>query len=375
VVKKSQNSGKSLVIVESPAKAKTINRYLGSNYKVMASMGHVRDLPPSEIGIDFEHDFEPVYEILVDKRKIVRGLRKAATSAKAIYLATDLDREGEAIAWHLAHALDIDIHDAKRVVFNEITKSAIKYAFANPHELDMNKVNAQQARRLLDRIVGYQLSPLLQQKIGKGLSAGRVQSVSVRLVVDREKQIRQFIPEESWRVMGCFATDPSKKDALSQSWNKFLDGADNSKNGRSVKDRNTWLSKHSCLYAELIKINDETLHITTADDARSMAEELGFVTDTVDEQDYEQYQGLKTIVLKGKTDDGVSPAFTIKDVQQRRITFQINIHRHLAFGITATGKKPSISTQSIHHRFTTFFAGVIARFCTYGLHIILSFIQ
>lgn len=324
LAKKSQNSGKSLVIVESPAKAKTINRYLGSSYKVMASMGHVRDLPPSEIGIDFEHDFEPVYEILTDKRKIVRDLRKAATSAKTIYLATDLDREGEAIAWHLAHALDIDIRDAKRVVFNEITKSAIKHAFANPHELDMNKVNAQQARRLLDRIVGYQLSPLLQQKIGKGLSAGRVQSVSVRLVVDREKQIRKFIPEESWRVMGCFATDPSKKDALSQSWNKFLDDTDDSKNGRTVKDRNTWLSKHSCLYAELFKINDETSRITTADDARSMAEELGFVVDTVDEQDYEQYKGFKTVVLKGKTDDGVAPTFTIKDVQQRRSTSKAN---------------------------------------------------
>src|SRR3972149_7367612 len=183
VGKKSQPSGKSLVIVESPAKAKTINRYLGSGYEVMASMGHVRDLPVHDLGIDLTNDFEPVYEVLAARRKIVGSLRKAAGNAERVYLATDLDREGEAIAWHLVAALDLDPKSTKRVVFNEITKSAIKAAFATPHDLDMDKVNAQQARRLLDRIVGYQLSPLLQRKIGRGLSAGRVQAGGVGIML------------------------------------------------------------------------------------------------------------------------------------------------------------------------------------------------
>ena len=209
---KKTKSKKSLVIVESPAKAKTINRYLGSDYKVMACMGHIRDLPPNDLGIDLENNFEPVYRNLDGKRRIVSELTKAASKAETIYLATDIDREGEAIAWHLVHALEIENRPHRRVEFNEITKSAIRAAFDAPHELDMDRVNAQQARRLLDRIVGYQLSPLIQAKIGKGLSAGRVQSVAVRLIVDRETEIREFNPEESWRILACFATDLAKTD-------------------------------------------------------------------------------------------------------------------------------------------------------------------
>lgn len=198
-------SGKNLVIVESPAKAHTINAYLGRDYVVAASMGHVRDLPKSKLGIDVEKGFEPSYIPLRDKSAVVKKLKGLAKDAKVIYLATDLDREGEAIAWHLAEILGGPPERMRRVVFNAITEKSIKEAFRQPLTLDMNKVNAQQARRLLDRLVGYMLSPLLWEKVARGLSAGRVQSVAVRLIADREKEIRAFKPEEFWRVAAKLA--------------------------------------------------------------------------------------------------------------------------------------------------------------------------
>jgi len=326
VGKKRQQSGKALVIVESPAKAKTINRYLGSAYKVMASMGHVRDLPPNDLGIDFDAEFAPVYEVLKEKRKVVNDLKKASDKCDTVYLATDLDREGEAIAWHLVSALELDEANTHRVVFNEITKSAIQAAFASPHILDMDKVNAQQARRLLDRIVGYQLSPLIQQKIGKGLSAGRVQSVAVRVIVAREEEIRAFGPEESWRISGCFSVDPDQAPTLAEEWNKFLAAAKEGPNGRSVKDRNAWLTKHKCLYAEVSKLNGKDFRPTNVADATAMAEALGFVTGEVEESDFEPYtdKGLKTVLLKGHTDQTCGPTFVIKDIQTRRTTSKPN---------------------------------------------------
>jgi len=191
---------KNVVIVESPAKAKTIERYLGKDFHVEASMGHVRDLPKRQLGVDIEHDFRPEYEVLREKGKVVKSLRAAARKASAVYLATDLDREGEAIAWHLCEALGLDPAETQRVIFNEITKSAIQEAFAKPGHIDMDKVQAQEARRILDRLVGYKLSPLLWKKVAKGLSAGRVQSVAVRLVVEREREIRSFKAEEYWTI-------------------------------------------------------------------------------------------------------------------------------------------------------------------------------
>lgn len=199
-----QAKGKSLVIVESPAKAKTINKYLGSDYVVKASMGHIRDLPKGKFGIDIEHGFKPEYLPIRGKSKLVSELRKLAKDARRVYLAPDLDREGEAIAWHLSEILDVDPEKVYRVVFNEITKKAILEAFTSPGKLNMHKVDAQQARRVLDRIMGYKLSPLLWKKVAKGLSAGRVQSVAVRLIVEREKEIRAFIREEYWRVTAHF---------------------------------------------------------------------------------------------------------------------------------------------------------------------------
>lgn len=189
-----------LVIVESPAKAKTIEKYLGKKYKVKASMGHVRDLPRSQMGIDYEQQFKPKYITIRGKGPVLKELKTAAKKAKKVYLAADPDREGEAIAWHLAHSLDVDVTSDCRVVFNEITKDAIKESFKHPRSINMNLVDAQQARRVLDRLVGYNISPLLWKKVKKGLSAGRVQSVALRLIIEREKEIEAFEPEEYWTI-------------------------------------------------------------------------------------------------------------------------------------------------------------------------------
>ncbi|MBT0953586.1 type I DNA topoisomerase [Bacillus velezensis] len=193
-----------LVIVESPAKAKTIERYLGKKYKVKASMGHVRDLPKSQMGVDIEQNFEPKYITIRGKGPVLKELKTAAKKAKKVYLAADPDREGEAIAWHLAHSLDLDLSSDCRVVFNEITKDAIKESFKHPRMINMDLVDAQQARRILDRLVGYKISPILWKKVKKGLSAGRVQSVALRLIIDREKEINDFKPEEYWTITGSF---------------------------------------------------------------------------------------------------------------------------------------------------------------------------
>lgn len=203
-----------LVIVESPAKAKTIERYLGKKYKVKASMGHIRDLPKSQMGVNVEENYEPKYITIRGKGPILKDLKTAAKKAKKIYLAADPDREGEAIAWHLAHSLNVDIHSDCRVVFNEITKDAIKESFKHPRPINMDLVDAQQARRILDRLVGYNISPLLWKKVKKGLSAGRVQSVAVRLIVDRENEIKNFKPEEYWSIVGDFikGTDEFQAD-------------------------------------------------------------------------------------------------------------------------------------------------------------------
>ena len=198
--KKAPEKEYNLVIVESPHKANTIEKFLGDGYKVSASNGHLIDLPKSKIGVDVEGGFEPQYIVIRGRSELLNGLKKQAKSARRVLLATDPDREGEAISWHIAKALGIDEEDACRIEFNEITKSAVTYAIDHPRKIDLNRVNAQQARRVLDRLVGYKLSPLLWNKIRRGLSAGRVQSVAVRLIVDRENEIRQFVPREFWTI-------------------------------------------------------------------------------------------------------------------------------------------------------------------------------
>ena len=204
---------KNLVIVESPAKAKTIEKYLGRNYKVVASVGHIRDLKKSSMSIDFDNNYEPLYINIRGKGPLINDLKKEAKKAKKVYLASDPDREGEAISWHLAHILNLDETDKNRVVFNEITKDAVKNAFVEPRQIDMNLVDAQQARRVLDRIVGYSISPLLWKKVKKGLSAGRVQSVALKLIIDRENEIKAFKPEEYWTIDGFFQKGNKKFQA------------------------------------------------------------------------------------------------------------------------------------------------------------------
>lgn len=200
-----------LVIVESPAKAKTIKKYLGSDYEVVASMGHIRDLNPNRLSVDIKKKFAPKYEIIKGKEKLADDLIKLAGKSDYVYLATDPDREGEAISWHLAFLLDLDLNDSNRVTFNEITKTGVTNGMNSPRQIDIDLVNAQQARRILDRLVGYKLSPFLSQKIRKGLSAGRVQTVAVKIIVDRERKIRAFKPEEYWTIDAKFIPKGSRK--------------------------------------------------------------------------------------------------------------------------------------------------------------------
>ncbi len=217
---------KYLIIVESPAKSKTIKKFLGNSYNVEASMGHIRDLPKSKMGIDIEHDFEPQYINIRGKAPLIKKLKQAASKADKIYLATDPDREGEAISWHLKNALSLDENKTQRITFNEITKNAVKEAVNNARDIDMNLVDAQQTRRMLDRIVGYMISPLLWKKVAKGLSAGRVQSVALRLVCDREEEIEGFVPEEYWSLKAML-----KKEKAKSSFEATL----HSKDGKKIK--------------------------------------------------------------------------------------------------------------------------------------------
>ncbi len=261
--------GKDLVIVESPAKAKTINKYLGPGYHVMASVGHVRDLParnPKGVkspvpGVDLEKDFRPTYVVTPDREDVIRDIKKAAKDSEStghgVWFATDLDREGEAIAWHLAQELGIPSSRARRVIFAAITKKEIEQAFRNPHAIDEDRVNAQQARRILDRIVGYQVSPLLWKKVARGLSAGRVQSVAVRLVVERERAIRAFVPDEEWSISGFFTLQASKAGELDGEWEALLARRDEKGNGPTVKDRQAWLGARGVIVGELVEFAGE----------------------------------------------------------------------------------------------------------------------
>jgi len=223
---------KYLVIVESPAKAKTIKKFLGSNYKIKASMGHIRDLPKSHIGVDIEHGFEPKYINIRGKGDLISELKKEAKESEKVFLATDPDREGEAISWHLANIFQIDSDEKCRITFNEITKNAVLKALQAPRQIDMNLVNAQQARRVIDRIVGYKISPLLWKKVKKGLSAGRVQSVAIKIICDREKEIENFVPEEYWNVEALLSKDDGR--TFTAKFSGFLNGKFELKNREDV---------------------------------------------------------------------------------------------------------------------------------------------
>ena len=277
---KASSSKKSLVIVESPAKSKTINKYLGSGYEVKASMGHVRDLPSTGINVDIENDFEPTYEIMPGKSRTVSTLKAAAKNCDKLYLATDLDREGEAIAWHLAQILGVPEENTYRVVFNAITKQAIQEAFANPGRIDISKVMAQQARRILDRIVGYKISPLLWKKVARGLSAGRVQSVAVKMIVEREREIKAFVPEEFWLIPAIFTTDLGSD--YTEQWRNFLKGTQDAQEA-TVVEQNKWLAEHNAFEAELTTVAGEKFVASNSQQAQRVYDALQKAAFAVDD--------------------------------------------------------------------------------------------
>jgi len=318
-------SGKKLVIVESPAKARTINRYLGPDFIVMASMGHVRDLPGKNLGVDVERGFAPTYEVVQGRRKVLAELKRCARSAPEVYLATDLDREGEAIAWHLAEELKLDPEHLRRVVFNEITKPAIQAAFAHPGQIDANKVNAQQARRILDRIVGYQVSPLLWKKVAVGLSAGRVQTVAVRLIVERERAIEAFMPEEFWKLSGIFRRDGDRAGAagLERQWHVFLASRNGEGKGPTQAEQFAWMAEHGVFRAELAEWDGKRLACPDAATAERIARALGLViadrrTETVPDA---KGPAANRVELIGRFHDrgagAAKPAYRIDSVRTR----------------------------------------------------------
>jgi DNA topoisomerase-1 len=312
-----KKNGKHLVIVESPAKAKTINKYLGDDYIVKASMGHVRDLPSKGMGVDLK-TFIPDYEVLESRSKVIGELRKLAKESDKIYLATDLDREGEAIAWHLKETLGISDERTNRVIFNAITKSEIQKAFLKPMPIDIDRVNAQQARRILDRIVGYEISPLLWRKVAKGLSAGRVQSVSVRLVVERERAIEAFIPEEHWKIGGIFTADGKSASALATKWIEFLTNTGNG--DRTKLERDKWMTENGAFVAELVELAGKKFEPDNKADARRAAELLGFVVseDRTTADAFGKGPSANLTKFIGRLGNG--PAFTIRSVEKKRVT-------------------------------------------------------
>jgi len=280
---------KSMVIVESPAKAKTINKYLGSSYFVRSSIGHIRDLPSKNLGIDIENEFTPTYGIIPARKELVKKLRVEVKKADFVYLASDRDREGEAIAWHLCKALNIPEKKIQRVTFNEITKEAIQKAFKEPSPINMDKVNAQQARRILDRLVGYQISPLLWKKVAKRLSAGRVQSVAVRLIVEREMEIRKFKPQEYWEIV----VDLTQKSAKGE------------KSSKSEKSAQENLPASEVFTAELFKIDDKKKEIDNEKDARNLEEML------------KDAEYIVTNISKRTKLNNAPPPFTTSLIQQQ----------------------------------------------------------
>ncbi len=310
--------GKKLVVVESPAKAKTINRYLGTDFIVKASMGHVRDLPGNKMGVDLEHDFTPTYEPLASRRKVLAELKQIARRSPEVFLATDLDREGEAIAWHLAESLGVPAERIRRVLFNEITAGAIREAFAHPRQIDMDKVNAQQARRILDRIVGYEVSPLLWRKVARGLSAGRVQTVAVRLIVEREREIDAFQPEEYWRIGGVFTPDLAGAASLSADWAALLATRDARGNGPTRDRQQAFLAERGAFRAELATWKGQRFKPDDERQALEVARALGLSVERIDRAEDPKGKGLarnRATVVGRPGDD--APPFVLGDIKQR----------------------------------------------------------
>jgi len=322
------------VIVESPAKAKTIEKYLGPGFVVKASIGHIRDLPSKGPkgskqpvpGVDLDHDFAPTYEIDGDKTKTVTELRRLAKDASEIWFATDLDREGEAIAWHLTQVLGVDPAHAKRVTFDAITKSEVQRAFQSPRAINMPRVEAQQARRIVDRIVGYQVSPILWKKVAGGLSAGRVQSVATRIVVEREQEIRAFTPAESWEITAGMTFDVAAAGPLHAEWAAFMARRDERGRPPLVRDRMAWLAERRSLACDLVEVGGRPVRIEAentspadlAGDVRAAAEAAGLldVEVTRETDDSGKGRGRNVVRIKGRPDP--SARYTVESIDVTR---------------------------------------------------------
>lgn len=328
-----------LVIVESPAKAKTITKYLGSGYKVEASKGHIRDLPKRAPkgskqpvpGVDLKKNFEPSYEVAEDRRKQVTDLKRLAKHAKEIWFATDLDREGEAIAWHLAEILEVDPLKAKRVKFDAITRADIQRAFAEPQPIDMKRVDAQQARRILDRIVGYKVSPLLWKKVAGGLSAGRVQSVAMRLVVDRERDIQKFIPSEYWQVEAAMTPDAAQAKPLAADWAKFMAQRDERNKAPTIKAQTHWLAERGGIECELVELKGAKFQIerpaedssrgdTLDKQVRDVCEAVGLEGATVEVREDPEGKGPARWVRTVSGTVGLKVRYKVRSIETRRVT-------------------------------------------------------
>ena len=290
------NTKKTLVIVESPSKAKTIGKYLGSSYKVIASVGHVRDLPKSKLGINIANDFEPEYIPIRGKGDLIKELRKEAKQAGKVYLATDPDREGEAISWHLAYLLGIDESTPCRVTFNEITKDKVKSAIKEPRTIDVKLVDAQQARRVLDRLVGYQISPLLWRKIKPGLSAGRVQSAALKLICDREKQIKDFVPQEFWNINVLFDEGKEFTAKLSEHKGKKIEIANKDEADKVLSDLKKGQYKVSQIMQKE-RSRKPFAPFTTSSLQQDSANKLGFTTKKTMSVVQQLYEGVE---IKGQ---------------------------------------------------------------------------
>jgi DNA topoisomerase-1 len=325
-----------LVIVESPAKAKTIEKYLGPGFVVKASIGHIRDLPSKSPkgekqpvpGVDLDHDFAPTYEVDDDKARTVSELRRLAKSANEVWFATDLDREGEAIAWHLTQVLGVAPAQAKRVTFDAITKSEVQRAFQSPRAINMDRVDAQQARRIVDRIVGYQVSPILWKKVAGGLSAGRVQSVATRIVVEREQEIRAFTPSESWELSACMTFQVEAAVGLHGEWTSFLARRDERGRPPLVRDRMAWLAEHTALSCDLVEVGGKPLRVEApnssdadlAPDARTAAEAAGMIDLRIDRaaDPSAKGRGQKLVRIVGRPDPAARYRVESIDVTRTR---------------------------------------------------------
>ena len=282
---------KTLVIVESPSKAKTIGKYLGSTYKVIASVGHVRDLPKSKMGINIENDFEPEYIQIRGKGELIKELKKEAQEASKVYLATDPDREGEAISWHLCHILGLDPKEPVRVTFNEITKDTVKAAIKQPRPIDLSLVDAQQARRVLDRLVGYEISPILWRKVRKGLSAGRVQSATLKIICDREREIEAFVPKEYWNITVDFENEKPFSGKVTEYKGEKLILSSEEETKKAVNDLEQGTYKVSSV-TNKERIAKAFAPFTTSSMQQDASNKLGFTTKKTMSVAQKLYEGI-----------------------------------------------------------------------------------